>query len=464
MQPQRYSVPRPHPPGDDRGVGRRLSLDPTPLRVSRDFRLLFIGSGVTTLGSYITYITIPFQVAHLTGSPVIVGLLGVVELVPLLFMSFVGGALADYLDRRRLAFAGELAFTVLTGALLLNIALGHVQLWLLFVVAGLTAAADSIQRPALDALVPRLVEPQLIPAANALNSLRMNIAALAGPAAAGVLLASVGVGWAYAIDLLSFVVSLVCLARLRPVPPPPAPDRPSLRSMVTGIRYAFSRQELLGTYLVDINAMFFGMPQALYPFVAARLGGPAVLGLLYAAPSLGALLATVTSGWVARVHRHGLGVVFAAAGWGGAIAGFGAAVMASDHLGVALALGLSLTGLVVAGGADMVSGLFRSTIWDQTVPDHLRGRLAGIEMISYSSGPTLGNLESGLATRIVGLGGSIFWGGVACVVGTAALAALLPKFIRYDGRDGMAHKRAADGAWAAAASGRALLGAVRRLD
>jgi hypothetical protein len=159
----------------------------------------------------------------------------------------------------------------------------------------------------------------------------------------------------------------------------------------------------------------------------------------------------VTSGWVGRVHRHGLGVVFAAAGWGVAIAGFGAAVMAADHIGVALALGLSLAGLVAAGGADMVSGLFRSTIWDQTVPDHLRGRLAGIEMISYSSGPTLGNLESGLATRFVGLGGSILWGGVACVVGTATLAALLPKFVRYDGRDGMAHKQAADAAWAAAA-------------
>jgi MFS family permease len=366
-------------------------------------------------------------------------------------MSFVGGALADYLDRRRLAFAAELAFALLTAALLINVVLGNVQLWLLFVVAGLTAAVDSIQRPALDALVPRLVEPALIPAANALSSLRMNIAALAGPAAAGLLLASVGAGWAYAVDLVSFVVSLVCLARLRPVPPPPAPDRPSLRSMMTGVRYALSRQELLGTYVVDINAMFFGMPQALYPFVAAKLGGPAVLGLLYAAPSLGATLATITSGWVGRVHRHGLGVVFAAAGWGVAIAGFGGAVMAADQLGVALALGLSLAGLVAAGGADMVSGLFRSTIWDQTVPDHLRGRLAGIEMISYSSGPTLGNLESGLATRFVGLGGSILWGGVAGVVGTAALAALLPKFVRYDGRDGMAHKQAADVAWAAAA-------------
>jgi MFS family permease len=372
----------------------------------------------------------------------LVGLIGLCELVPLLFMAFIGGALADYLDRRLLVVVGELLFAALTGVLLINSLAGRPQMWLLFVVAGLSTTIDGIQRPALDAVVPRLVVPEQIPAAGALNSLRMNVAALAGPALAGVLLQGVGLAWVYAIDMATFAVSLTCLAFVRRVPPPPAPDRPSLRSVVTGLRYAVNRKELLGTYLVDINAMFFGMPQALYPFVADRLGGPAVLGLLYAAPSAGSLVATVTSGWSARVRRHGMAVILAAGAWGVAIVGFG----------FANSLWLAVLTLALAGAADMVSGLFRGIIWNQTIPDHLRGRLAGIEMLSYTSGPTLGNLESGVVARFAGVGGSIVWGGVLCVAGTVALAALLPEFRRYDGEHGLARKIAEDEAWAAQAA------------
>jgi hypothetical protein len=309
-------------------------------------------------------------------------------------------------------------------------------------VAALTAAIDGVQRPALEGLMPRIVAPDEIPAAGALGSLRMHIASLGGPALAGVLIASVGLSWVYAIDLATFAFSLLCLAFVRAVPAPPAADRPSLRSVVTGLRYAGSRQELLGTYLVDINAMFFGMPQALYPFMAERLGGPAVLGLLFAAPSAGSLVATLTSGWVARVHRHGLMVVLAAGAWGMAIVGFG----------LAGSLWLALVCLLAAGAADMVSGLFRMTIWNQTIPDHLRGRLAGIEMLSYSTGPLLGNVRAGLAARWLGVGGSVISGGVLCVLGTVALAAALPRFVRYDGRDGVARKRVEDEARAAAAA------------
>lgn len=407
---------------------------------------MFASGSVTSVGSMVTAVTLPFQVARLTGSPVLVGLLGVCELAPLLFMAFVGGALADYLDRRRLILVGEVAFAALSAVLLLNTMVGQPRLWVLFVIAGLTAAVDGVQRPALDAVLPRLVTPEQVPAANALNSLRTTVAMLAGPALAGVLIASAGLGWVYAIDLGTFAVSLGFLLLLKPVPPPPAPERPSLRSVATGVRYALRRPELLGTYLVDINAMFFGMPQALYPFVADKLGGPAVLGLLYAAPSAGAALATVTSGWTSRVRRDGVAVLVAAAGWGVGIIGFG----------LSRSLWFALLGLVVAGFADMVSGLFRSIIWNQTVPDHLRGRLAGIEMLSYSSGPTLGNLESGVMTRFVGISGSIVWGGVLCVAGTAALALALPAFRRYDGRDGRQHKQDADRLWAETAHERLL--------
>src|SRR5262245_2378573 len=382
---------------------RRFAVDLAPLGTSGGFRLVFAGAGISGLGSFITYVTIPYQVAVITKSPLLVGLLGLCELVPLLFMTFVGGALADYLDRRRLVIFGELAFTALTGVLLVNALLRRPHLWVLYLIAALSTAIDGVQRPALDAIIPRLVEPAQIPATSVLNSLRMNVASLAGPALAGILLASVDIAWVYAIDLATFAFCLTCLANVGSVPPPPAPDRPSLRSVITGLRYARSRPELLGTYLVDINAMFFGMPQALYPFVAERLGGPAVLGLLYAAPSAGSLLATLTSRWSGRVHRHGLAVVLAAGGWGVAIIGFG----------LAHSLWLALVCLLLAGAADMISALFRSTIWNQTIPDRLRGRLAGVEMLSYTLGPTLGSVESGAVARFAGVGGSIVLGGVA---------------------------------------------------
>jgi MFS family permease len=423
-------------------VSRRIAIDFSPLRTSRDFRLVFIAGGVSGFGSFITYVTIPYQVATQTGSPLAVGLLGLCELIPLLVMAFVGGALADYVDRRRLVIGGEVALTALCAVLLGNALSQHPQTWLLYAMAALTAAVDGVQRPAVEGMMPRLVPPADIPAASALSSLSHQVAYLAGPALAGILIASADLAWVFAIDLGTFAFSLVCLAAVRPVPPPPAAQRPSLGAVRIGLRYARSRPELLGTYLVDINAMFFGMPQALYPFIAAKLGGPAVFGLLYAAPFAGSLLATVTSGWSKRVRRHGLTVVLAAAGWGVAVVGFG----------LAKSLWLALLCLVLAGGADMVSGLFRDIIWQQTIPDHLRGRLAGIELLSYTTGPLLGNARAGLAARWLGVGGSVISGGVLCVLGTVALAAAMPAFLRYDGRDGVARKRAEDEAWATSAA------------
>jgi MFS family permease len=427
-------------------VTTRLGLDLTPLRTSRDYRLVFIGGSVSGFGSFITYVTIPFQVAAITKDPLAVGLLGVCELVPLLVMAFVGGALADYLDRRLLVRGGEFALAALCGVLLINALSDRPHLWLLYAVAAVSAAIDGIQRPALEAMVPRLVAPEQIPSTFALQSLGMQVAQLGGPALAGILIATINLAWVYAFDLATFAVSLICLTLVKAVPPPPEADRPSIRSVVTGLRYARSRPELLGTYLVDINAMFFGMPQALYPFLAVTLGGPKILGLLYAAPAVGTLVATVSSGWTGRVHRHGLMVIIAAAFWGVGIVG----------AGLSRTLWLTLFCLAFAGGADMVSGIFRSIIWSQTIPDHLRGRLAGIEMLSYTTGPLLGQLRSGAMARTrLGVTGSIWVGGALCIAGTAALAVALPRFFRYNGEHGMALKKAEDEAWIAAAATRA---------
>ncbi|GLY05902.1 MULTISPECIES: MFS transporter [Actinoplanes] len=424
---------------------RRLGLDLTPLRTSRDFRLVFTGGVVTAFGSFISYVTIPFQVAQLTDDPLMVGLIGVCELAPLLIMAFVGGALADYIDRRLLVRGSEAALAAIAGLLLFNSLSDTPHLWLLYVAAFLTAAVAGLQRPALEAMVPRLVKPEELPATMALQSLGMQFAQLLGMPLAGVLVASFDLAWVYAFDLCTYAVSLICLTLVKAVPPPPAADRPSLSSVVTGLRYARSRPELLGTYLVDINAMFFGMPSALYPFLATKLGGPQVLGLLYAAPAVGSLLATFGSGWTSRVHRHGLMVLIASAFWGVGIIG----------VGLSGTLWLTLLCLAFAGAADMISGIFRMIIWNQTIPDHLRGRLAGIEMLSYTTGPLLGQLRSGAMARTsLGIGGSIWVGGVLCVAGAVALAAALPSLVRYDGKDGMALKKAADEKWAADAAQR----------
>ncbi len=411
-------------PGGVRGLLRLATIDTGPLRRRRDFRLLWIGQGVSFFGSMITYVAIPYQAYQLSGSSLVVGLLGLAELVPLLAAAFIGGALADAFDRRRLMQLTELSFAAASLVLVANALLPHPELWVLFVMSALLATLDGLQRPSLDALTPRLVERDEIVAAGALDSFRMTIGMIAGPALGGVLVATAGLPATYAVDTATFTVSLTALRMMRAVPPPPEAEPPSLARILEGLRYAGSRPELLGTYVVDIVAMFFGMPMALFPAVASHLGGAGVLGLLYAAPAVGSLVATVTSGWAARVHRHGAAVCIAAAIWGVGIVGFG----------LAPNLALALLGLVVAGGADMLSGIFRGTIWNQTIPDHLRGRLAGIEQVSYSTGPLLGNVESGAVASLAGVRASIVSGGILCVAGVAVAILALPAFWRYDNR------------------------------
>ncbi|HVF28588.1 MAG TPA: MFS transporter [Pyrinomonadaceae bacterium] len=426
-------------PIDDKGRVRRavraLAVDVTPLKVSRDFRLLFFGQAVTYFGSMMTFVVLPWQVYQLTRSSFAVGMMGVAEFVPILAMAFVGGALADYVDRRRMVRLTELALAVGTGVLIFNSTLEQPRVWVLYVCASLFAAASGLQRPSLEALVPRIVPPELMPSAMALRSLGISVSMIVGPALGGLLAVAIGPVLTYSSDLVTFVASLAALCLMRAVPPPPDADRPSVQTVIEGLRYARSRPELMGTYLVDINAMFFGMPMALFPAVAENFGGASV-GLLYAMPAVGSLCVTLTSGWAKRVERHGLAVALAAACWGVAIIGFG----------FATSLPIALLCLALAGGADMISGLFRSTIWNQTIPDHLRGRLAGIEMVSYTTGPLLGNAEAGLVASLLSVRTSIISGGVMCVVGTGLLALALPAFIRYNGREGLARKRAEEAA------------------
>jgi len=409
---------------DLRGLLRHAIIDIGPLRRHRDFRLLFFGQLATIFGSMLTYVAMPYQVYRLTGSSLTVGLLGLADFVPVVTLGLIGGALADVIDRRRLVLVTEFLLMAAAAALAWNASFTHPSVAVIFAVEVIAAAAWSLQRPALDALLPRLVERDELTAAGALSTFQTTTGLLAGPAIGGVLLAAVGLAPTYAIDVATFGVSLVLLALMRAVPPPADASRAGLRSIADGLRYARSRPELLGTYAVDISAMFFGMPQALYPQIARSFGGPGVLGLLYSAPAAGALIASATSGWAAHVNRHGRAVVLAAVVWG----------LGTIAFGFSSALWIALVSLGVAGGADAISGIFRRRIWNETIPDELRGRLASIEMISFSSGPLLGNVESGSVASLAGVRFSVVSGGILCVVGALGCALLLPAFWRYDPR------------------------------
>ena len=402
----------------------RARLDLGPLRRSRELRLLVSGQALSFGAGTLTLVALPLQTYRLSHSSFIVGLLSLAELGPLLLTAFVGGALADAFDRRRLVLLTGLAAALIVAALIANASLRHPQLWVLFAVAALASTAYGLQRPSLDAIVPRIVPAEELPAASTLVSVPTALAMVAGPVLAGLLIAAAGLAATYSVVVALYAVAFVAFAAMRPVPP--QAGELSLAAIGDGVRYARSRRDLLGTYLVDFSAMFFGIPEALMPQVSARYGGAQVLGLLFAAAPAGALLISVTSAWLGRVHRHGRAIALAAGAWGAGIVVFG----------LADSLALALAALAFAGGADAVSGLCRMTMWNESIPDRVRGRLAGIEMLSWGSGPSLGNVEAGAAASLVGLRASIVAGGALCIAAAAAIALALPALWRYDQADG----------------------------
>jgi MFS family permease len=398
-----------------------LLLDISPLRRHRDFRRLFFGQAVSFFGTMITNVAVPYQVYQLTHSSLWVGMLGTVQLVPLLLFALWGGAYADALDRRKVLIGSELILTVGSLALALNSFLPHPSVAAIFAVTAFMSAVNGFHRPALDSMTPLLVEPQELPATAALTSLRSNAGAIAGPALGGLCIATLGLPVAYVIDVASFLLSVIALLGMASMPAPREAVLPGLRSIGEGLSYARSRPELVGTYVVDMVAMTFAMPMALFPAMAQPWGGARAAGWLYSGMWIGSFVTTVFSGWAGKVRRHGAAVVLAAACWG----------LAVVALGYAPNLFTAVACLAVAGGADMVSGLFRITIWNQTIPSHLRGRLASVEMISYLSGPLLGNARAGWMASVAGNRVSIVAGGWACTIGVLALIAVLPAFWRY---------------------------------
>ncbi len=401
---------------------RRVLIDLTPLRRSRDLRCLVLGELISVLGTQLTTVAVPYQVYQLTRSSLDVGLVSLTQLVPLVAGSLLGGSVVDAMDRRRLLMLAQVLMAGCSAGLAVNADLGT-SLWPLFVLPAVAAGFSGVDDAARSAIVPNLVRRAEVSTANAIFQALFQVGLVVGPAVAGLLLAGAGVRFVYWMDVASFGVSLVMVFLISPQRPAGSEDhRPGLRSIAEGLGFVRGRQAIQGAYLIDINAMVFGMPRALFPALAATLfgGGARVLGFLYAAPGAGALLGAVTTGWVSRVRRQGLAVIVAVVTWGVAITCFGLV----SWLPGALAL------LAVAGCADVISAVFRNTIIQLAVPDALRGRLSGLQIAVVTGGPRVGDLEAGAVAAAFGDTVSVVSGGLACIAGALVLARLLPGFRR----------------------------------
>ncbi|MBH9576286.1 MFS transporter [Inhella proteolytica] len=402
-----------------------MLLDIGPLRRDRAFALLFFSQLVSGLGTMVSYVAVPWQLYELTHSNAQVGLLGLVQLIPVLGCGLVGGAVADRVDRKRLLMVCEALMGLCLAGLLANTLAGEPSVWLIYALVAVLQGASGFHRPALEALTQKLAQREDYAAVATLSSVRGTLTMVAGPALAGLMLAGWGAQGAYLFDLLSFVLALAFIAfipRARIAMPEPDGERPHLLAdLAAGLRFAWARPELMGTYIVDIIAMAFAFPVALFPAMAAASGRPDAVGWLLSAMAVGALLIGLFSAWTGRVRRHGRAVVLAAGVW----------ALGIVALGFAPGLLAALLCLALAGAADMVSGVFRSTIWNETIPNEMRGRLAGIEMISYLTGPLIGNARAGFMADAWDVPIAIWSGGLVCLVAVVLTGIGLPRFWAY---------------------------------
>ena len=402
-----------------------MLIDIGPLRRNTAFRRLFASQLISGLGTMVSYVAVPWQVYELTRSNALVGLLGLVQLVPVVACGLLGGAVADRMDRKRLLIGSEALMALCVAGLLANALTTSPSLLAIYVLVALLQGASGFHRPALEALTQKIAKPEEFAAVAALSSVRGTVVMVAGPAVAGLLLAGGGAVGAYLFDFVTFIAALFFLARVprEQIGHMEAPgERPHLLAdLKEGLRFAWARPELMGTYIVDIVAMAFAFPIALFPAMAVAYGHTESVGWLLSAMSVGALVVGLFSGWAGKVRRHGRAVVIAAAIW----------ALGIVALGFAPSLMLALVCLAVAGAADMVSGVFRGTIWNETIPNALRGRLAGIEMISYLTGPLIGNVRAGFMADAWGVSAAIWVGGLVCLAGVIATGFALPRFWAY---------------------------------
>ncbi|HEY0443881.1 MAG TPA: MFS transporter, partial [Candidatus Limnocylindrales bacterium] len=407
-----------------------LVLDVAPLRLDRDYRWLWTGQAVSGTGNQITRIALPYQVYVLTGSTLAIAALTAIQLVPILIFVLGAGSVADAVDRRKLLLVTQIGLAACS-LLLVLLALSRApSIAAIFAVAFVAAALGSIDQPARSSATPRLVPPSRLPAAIALGQLNFQLASVVGPAVGGVLLATVGLSGAYLVDLISYGASIAGILAIAPMPPVGVVARPGLAAVREGLRFAAQRRVILSTFVIDLDAMIFGMPTSLFPVLALDVfrTGPAGLGLLAAAPAVGAFLGALLSGWVSMVRRTGRAVVVAVVIWGVAIAAFGLSTFS---------FALALVFLGIAGAADVLSAVFRSTIVQLETPDELRGRVTAIHIMAVTSGPRLGDIEAAAVAAAVGAQFSVVSGGVLCVAGVVAVVRAFPELMRHvTGGDG----------------------------
>ena len=403
---------------------RGIFADITPLRLDRDYRWLWSGQAVNGIGNQITRIALPYQVYVMTGSTLAVAALTTVQLIPILIFALGAGSLADAIDRRRLLFVTQVGLMACSGALLLLSLQTSPPLIAIFAVAFLAAGIGAVDQPTRSSAIPRLVPAERLPAAIALNQLNFQVGSVVGPAIGGLLIATVGLSGAYLADVLTFTASLIGIAAIAPLPPLGAVTRPGLAAIREGLRFVGSRRVILSTFVIDLNAMVFGMPTSLFPALALDVFkvGPAGLGLLAAAPAVGAFLGALLSGWVSAVRRVGFAVIVAVAIWGAAIALFGLSTFSFP---------LALVFLAIAGAADVLSAVFRSTIVQLETPDLLRGRVTSIHILVVTSGPRIGDIEAATVASIIGAQASVVSGGVLCLAGVAVVARLFPELAAH---------------------------------
>jgi MFS family permease len=403
---------------------RRLAIDVSPLRTSRDFRLLWGGSVISAIGSQFARVGLYVQVYALTGSAAAVGLLGLSGLAGSLAGVFVGASFIDRHDRRRTLLWTQLAAMAVAATLVAGAISGHPPLLLLHAANAATWFLAAIHGPARQAAIPRLLAEDQVPAAVALNQAGYQVASIAGPAFAGLLIAASGPAGAYAVDAVTYTIAFLGAVLLRPLPPDNAVVQRGAEAVAEGMRHLRENRLLQSTFVIDLCAMIFGSPQALYPVIAVQQlhRGPEAVGLLFAAPAAGALLLTLVSGPLTSMRRQGEAVVWAVIGWGAAIVGFG---LSGAHLYAALVF------LAIAGAADVVSAIFRSTILQVTVPDRLRGRLGAVFFIVVTGGPKLGDIEAGFVAAAFTPMISVVTGGIATIIGALLTARVYPELPAY---------------------------------
>lgn len=418
----------------------KLLADITPLRESPAFRRLWLGSAVSALGSQLTLVAVSLEVYRLTQDSLYVGLLSLFALVPLVFGGLLGGSIADAHDRRTVALLASSVLWLTTAALALQAWLEVGNVWLLYALVAVQSGAQAINQPARSAIIPVLVRKELLPAANALSMMIFGLTMTAGPLLAGVLVAWVGFGWTYTIDVISFAFAFWALLKLPSMPPGEHARPAGLRSVVEGFRFLGTRPNLRMTFVIDLVAMIFAQPRALLPAIGALMigGGEATVGILLASMAVGAFLAGLFSGPLGGVRRQGAAVVWSVMGWGGSVAAFGLVVVLAGHSGddgVGVWLLPAALCCALAGIADSVSAVFRTTILQASTPDHLRGRLQGVFVVVVAGGPRIGDMLAGGATKLLNEGWVLLLGGVLCIAVAWILARQQVGFLRYDARN-----------------------------